>query len=114
VTISKSEIEEQSNEAEVIGMSQLGRGEGRGPAVSQRARDAKTPRQSRAERGEERRQGQPQQVPRLPTALKAPRRSASKHPPHEPEIEGPRVDDQPLEDVGMSATQVNPAQSESP
>ena len=45
-----------------------------------------------------------------PAALKAARRSAAEHVPHqEPEIERARVDEQPLEDVGMPA-QVNSAQ----
>src|SRR5258708_19718236 len=53
---------------------------------------------------------QPQPAPRLPAALKASRRAAPEHVPHqEPEIEGAGVDDQPLEDVRMPA-QVNPAQ----
>ena len=44
-------------------------------------------------------------------ALKAARRPAPEHVPHqEPEIEGARVDDQSLEDVRMPA-QVKPAKS---
>src|SRR6059058_3986450 len=62
------------------------------------------------EGGEERGQDQPQHETRPPVALKASWRPAPEHVPHqEPEIEGARVDDQPLEDVRMPA-QMDPAQ----